>query len=40
METEALPENYISVISTGETTGEMDKALQDIITEIDEREKY
>ena len=33
---DALPEEYIAAIATGETTGELDKALAGIIDEIDE----
>lgn len=34
--TEAIPENYVAAIATGETTGELDKALLNITEEIDE----
>ncbi len=33
---DALPDDYIASIATGETTGELDKALAEIIDEIDE----
>ncbi len=33
---DAIPEDYIAAIASGETTGELDKALEGIITEIDE----